>query len=65
MISFDASQLTDLAKTDLSNLVPTSINQNLLPDTDLSRDLGSLSKRWNNAYVSQLNSDNVTTSDFS
>ena len=34
------------ANTSLSNLTTTSINQNLLPDTDLSRNIGSLTLRF-------------------
>jgi hypothetical protein len=40
------------ANTQLSNLVsPTKINQNLLPNTDNIRDLGSGTKTWRNLYL--------------
>lgn len=43
------------ANTALSNLTnPTSINQNLLPDADATRSLGSLSLRWANGYIANL-----------
>lgn len=39
------------ANTALSNLTTTSINQNLLPDTDGTRFLGSISKGWGELHV--------------
>lgn len=38
------------ALTTLSNLGTTSINQDLLPDTTYTKDLGGTSNRWNNLY---------------
>jgi len=45
---------TDKADTDLGNLTSTSINQDLLPDTTLTRDLGSSSKSWVDVWVERL-----------
>lgn len=45
---------TDKADTDLGNLTSTSINQDLLPDTTLTRDLGSSSKSWIDVWVERL-----------
>lgn len=42
------------ANTSLSNLIATSINQDLLPDTDLSKNLGSSLKEWLKAFVAHL-----------
>ncbi|MFI5171655.1 MAG: hypothetical protein ACHQFW_04650 [Chitinophagales bacterium] len=42
------------ANTSLSNLVTTSINQNLNPSGDNTLDLGSPSLRWNELYVNSL-----------
>lgn len=43
----------DFANKSLSNLVsPTSVNVNLLPGTNASKNLGSSSKKWNNLYLS-------------
>ncbi len=39
------------ANTALSNLTTTSINQNLLPDADGTRSLGSSTLGWNYAYM--------------
>ena len=39
------------ADTALSNLGTTSINQNLIPSSDDSKDLGTSSKQWRNLYV--------------
>jgi hypothetical protein len=39
------------ANTTLSNLGTTSINQNLIPSSDNSKDLGTSSKQWKNLYV--------------
>ena len=45
------------ANQTLSNLTsPTSINQDLLPDTTLTRSLGSLLDLWSDLYVTQINS---------
>jgi hypothetical protein len=44
------------ANRNLSNLSsPTSINQNLLPDSNNARDLGAASTRWNNSYINNAN----------
>lgn len=43
------------ANLTLSNLTsPTSINQDLLPSSDLSRDIGSASLVWDTAYASRI-----------
>jgi hypothetical protein len=42
------------ANTALSNLVTTSINQDLLPQSDQSNNLGSDSLRWNDLFVSLI-----------
>jgi hypothetical protein len=43
------------ANTSLSNLTnPTSINQNLIPDVNSFRDLGSASKRYRDIYTDEL-----------
>lgn len=39
------------ANTSLSNLTSTAVNVNLLPGLDNTRDLGSSSRSWRNAYV--------------
>lgn len=50
-----ASTATPGANRSLSNLTsPTAINQDLLPDTDLGRSLGSASFRWEFLFVDQL-----------
>lgn len=49
------------ATTSLSNLVTTSINQNLNPNTDNSLDLGSPTLRWNELYVNSLKFMDGTT----
>lgn len=47
------------ANTTLSNLTsPTAINQALLPDTDLTRNLGSATDRWNALFTASVNSGN-------
>jgi hypothetical protein len=43
------------ANTALSNLDPTAINTSLIPDTNLTDDLGSSSIYWNKAYVKEVN----------
>lgn len=42
------------ANTALSNLIPTTINQDLNPDGDLTRTLGSPSKRWGNLFADNV-----------
>lgn len=45
------------ANTSLSNLTsPTSINQDLIPDTDNSRVIGSAAKAWNSIYANYITS---------
>jgi len=39
------------ANTALSNLITTSINQNLLPSSDNLRDLGSVSLEWKDIFI--------------
>lgn len=39
------------ADTNLSNLSGTSINTNLLPDTDVSHNIGSTSRKWNAVFT--------------
>ena len=57
-LAADLDAIDTGANTTLSNLTsPTSINQALLPDASWTRNLGSSSDRWNQAFVSQLNSD--------
>jgi hypothetical protein len=48
---FVNQQVTAQANTSLSNLVsPTSVNQNLLPSSDNTKDLGSTSSSWKDGY---------------
>ena len=42
------------ADTDLGNLVSTSINQSLLPDTDNYYDLGSSTKQWARIWIDTI-----------
>ena len=42
------------ANTSLSNLTATSINQSLIPVSDLTFDLGSLTKRWEEGYIGTI-----------
>ena len=43
----------DFANRSLSNLiVPTSVNVNLLPETDATKNLGSSVKKWKDLYLS-------------
>lgn len=42
------------ANTALSNLASVAINTSLISDTDITDDLGSQSKRWNNIYAATL-----------
>lgn len=42
------------ANTALSNLISTSINQDLNPDSDLVRSLGSNTKEWLNLYINNV-----------
>jgi hypothetical protein len=44
------------ANTALSNLTTTSINQDLLPSADLTRNIGSASLRWSSVNTVQVNS---------
>lgn len=44
------------ATTALDNLTTTAINTDLLPDSDLTWDLGSATAHWNNLYVGQITS---------
>lgn len=45
------SQLSGKADTNLGNLTSTSINQNLVPDTNNSKALGTASNKWVESYV--------------
>lgn len=50
------------ANVTLSNLLsPTSVNQDLLPDTDNTRDLGSASNTWANITSQQTNTNALYT----
>lgn len=50
------------ANVTLSNLLsPTSVNQDLLPDTDNTRDLGSASNTWANVTSQQTNTNALYT----
>lgn len=42
------------ANTALSNLIATSINQNLLPSADITRNLGTPTLRWDIAYIQEI-----------
>lgn len=42
------------ANTALSNLITTSINQSLIPNVDVTRDLGTNALRWRDGYISNL-----------
>lgn len=50
------------ANTDLSNLIATSINQSLNPDTDQTYNLGGTGAAWNEMTVNQINSSAGTQS---
>lgn len=52
---------TDKADTDLGNLTSTSINQDLLPDTTNTRDLGSSSKAWTDVWATKVVSPSGST----
>lgn len=45
---------TGLAYDDLSNLNAVAINAPLIPDTDNTLDLGTITKRWNDVYATAL-----------
>jgi hypothetical protein len=49
------------AALDLSNLVSTSINQDLLPDTNNTRDLGSAGETWNQGFIYEVRTDVLDT----
>ena len=51
------------AKTDLSNLASTSVNANVIPDTDANRDLGATAKAWANLYVRNVKVDGAANMD--
>lgn len=66
----DSADLSGKADTDLNNLTaPTAVNQNLLPENDLSVLLGNNAKRWLETHSSVLSSDtsdlNLRTDDVS
>lgn len=42
------------ANTSLSNLITTSINQSLLPNVDITRNIGSPALRWDRAYIQEI-----------
>lgn len=48
------TQLNGKASTTLNNLGTTSINSNLLPSADNTRNLGSASLRWSQGYINSL-----------
>lgn len=52
------------ANTALSNLITTSINQTLLPNADLSLDIGSNTLRWSHVYAQQFTSADAALSMF-
>jgi len=54
----DAAAAAGGANIQLSNLGTTSINANLIPSADVTRNFGSPSKRWNNLYT-----QNISTSE--
>lgn len=47
------------ANTALSNLAAVGINTSLVSDTDVTDDLGSITKRWNNVYAANLTTDHT------
>ena len=49
------TQLGNKASTTLNNLGTTSINANLIPDANTTRDLGASGTSWNNLYVNVIN----------
>ena len=50
------------ANTTLSNLLsPTEVNQDLIPDTDNTRNLGSPSDTWATTYTEEVSTDSVGT----
>lgn len=49
------------AAVDLSNLVSTNINQDLIPDTNNTRNLGSPSDTWATTYTEEVNTDSIGT----
>src|SRR5450631_618911 len=51
LICFSSQKSLAQANTALSNLAATSINQNLLPGTDNSLNLGSATKGWKQLYI--------------
>lgn len=55
---------TGFANKALSNLNTTSINQNLLPSADVTRNLGSTTLQWLDVHASNIkNSGNITVLD--
>lgn len=51
------------ANRSLSNLTsPTSINQDLLPSSDLSKNLGAASTKWSNGFINLLKDGSSVTS---
>jgi hypothetical protein len=51
------------ANTALSNLTTTSINQNLIPDSDFNREIGSSTAAWLLAYVDRIFGGGPTPAD--
>ena len=51
------------ANRSLSNLITTSINQTLLPDSNVSRNIGSALLSWNAGYFQQIYSTGALTLD--
>lgn len=47
-----AGVATGMAAEDLSNLTTTAVNTSLIPDTDVTYDLGSSNYRWRDLYLS-------------
>jgi hypothetical protein len=61
----DASAVANKADTNLNNLVTTSINQDLLPSSTLTRVLGSVSLLWSNLFADKISSANGAQIDVS
>ena len=57
--------LDSKANADLGNLTsPTAINQNLLPDTTETKDLGSASKKFQDGYFKNITIDGENTTEW-
>jgi len=54
--SYVDSSASGKALTDLSNLSGIAINTSLISDADITDNLGSLDKRWNNVYTANVSS---------